>query len=213
MQTMLKKLLLSAVAVTAATAAIPVFAAPADFYGVLSVGQSTLDNNPGSINTFNTSRGFTTSSTTTDDGATSGKIQLGYNLGKTFALEGGYNYLGDINFTSTTNLGTIGGSKEAHLVNLDLVARLPMNEQFSILARFGGYYWKTKSEMPNAVPLGTTTIDDNGFDFKIGAGVQYDFNPKWGIRGEFERFNGIGKSNTSGDSKVNQWTIGAVLKF
>jgi opacity protein-like surface antigen len=67
--------------------------------------------------------------------------------------------------------------------------------------------------MPSATPLGTTTIDDNGFDFKIGAGVQYDFNPKWGIRGEFERFNGIGKSNTSGDSKVNQWTIGAVLKF
>ena len=68
MQKKKKKLLLSAVAITAAAAALPATAAPADFYGVLSVGQSTLDNNPGSINTFNTSRGFTTSSTTTDDG-------------------------------------------------------------------------------------------------------------------------------------------------
>ena len=210
---MLKKLLLSAVAITAATGSLTAIAAPADFYGVLSVGRSALDNNPGSIDTFNTSRGFTTSSTTTDDGATAGKIQLGYNLGKTFALEGGYNYLGKTNFTSNTNLGQFGGSKKAELVNLDLVAKLPMNEQFSILARFGGYYWKTKSEMPSAAPLGTTSIDDNGFDFKVGAGVQYDFNPKWGIRGEFERFNGIGKNSSSGDSKVNQLTVGAVLKF
>ncbi len=88
-----------------------------------------------------------------------------------------------------------------------------MNEQFSFLARVGGYYWKTKSAMPSAGTFATTTINDSGWDLKLGAGVQYDFNPRWGMRGEFERFNGIGKSNTSGDSKVNQWTVGAVLKF
>jgi opacity protein-like surface antigen len=201
------------IALVAACSTTPVFAAAADFYGVLSVGRTRLDNNPGSIDTYNTATGFATSTTTTDSGATSGKIQLGYNLGKTFALEGGYNYLGKVNFTSTTNLGVISGSKEAQLVNLDLVAKLPLNEQFSILGRVGGYYWKTQSDMPNAVAGGTSSIDDNGFDFKVGAGVQYDFNPKWAMRGEFERFNGIGKNTSSGDSKVNQWSIGAVLKF
>ena len=210
---MLKKSLLSLVALTVACSAAPVIAASADFYGVFSVGRSRLDNNPGSIDAFNTSTGFTSSTTSSSSGATAGKAQLGYNLGKTFALEGGYNYLGKVNFVSNTNAGSIGGSKEAQLLNLDLVGKVPLNEKFSLLARVGGYYWKTKSALPNAATLGTSTINDSGFDFKVGAGLQYDFNPRWGMRGEFERFNGVGKGNTTGDSKVNQLTVGAVLKF
>lgn len=212
---MLKKSLLSAVALIAAFSAMPVFAAANDFYGVASIGRSQLDTNPGSIDTYNVSTGFASSITSSDTGAVAGKFQLGYNLGRTFALEGGYDYLGDVNFTSTTNLGVIGGSKEAQLVNLDLVAKFPLNEQWSVLGRIGGYYWKTRNQMPSAATggPGTTTVNDNGWDFKAGAGVQYDFNPKWGMRGEFERFNGIGKNTTSGDSKVNQLTVGAVLKF
>jgi OmpA-OmpF porin, OOP family len=214
---MLKKSILSMAALTAACAALPVCAAASDFYGVLSIGRASLDADSPSVDTYDLAHGFTTSTTSSSSGATSGKVQLGYSLGKTFALEGGYNYLGKVNFVSNVSNGvassTIGGSKEAQLVNLDLVAKIPMNEQFSLLGRFGGYYWKTKSEMPNAASLSTTGIDDTGWDFKIGAGIQYDFNQRFGMRGEFERFNGIGKIDTSGDSKVNQWTIGAVLKF
>jgi len=205
------------VALAATCAAALVFAAASDFYGVLAIGRSSLDADSGSVDTRNLATGFTSSTTSSSSGATSGKIQLGYNLGKTFALEGGYNYLGKVNFVSNASNGVassaIGGNKDAQLVNLDLVARLPLNEQFSVLARFGGYYWKTQSDMPNAATLGTTSVNDTGFDFKVGAGVQYDFNPKWAMRGEFERFNGIGNIGTSGDSKVNQWTIGGVLKF
>ncbi len=210
---MLKKSLLTIVSITAACSALPVFAAASDFYGVFSAGRARVDADPGSINTYNTSNGFLTSTTSGSSGATAAKAQLGYSLGQTFALEGGYNYLGKVNFVSTTDLGVIGGSKKASLVNLDLVGKLPLNEKFSVLARIGGYRWQTKSEMPNSATLGTRSITDNGFDFKVGAGMQYDFNPKFGMRGEFERFNGVGKGNTSGDSKVNQLTVGAVLKF
>jgi OOP family OmpA-OmpF porin len=191
----------------------PTLAAPSDFYVVGSIGRSTLDNSSGSIDTRNLATGFTTSTTSSSSNATSGKIQLGYNLGKSFALEGGYNYLGKVNFVSTTNAAVIGGDKEAHVFNLDLVAKVPLNEQLSMLARVGGYYWKTKSELPNSTTLGTSSVDDTGWDIKFGAGLQYDFNPKWALRGEFERFNGVGNINTSGDSKVNQLTVGAVLKF
>ena len=207
--------LLGFTALYAACAAAPVCAAGSNFYGVLSIGRSSIDADSGSVDAYNLANGFTASTTSSSSGATSGKAQLGYTLGNTFALEGGYNYLGKVNFVSNVNSGAalIGGSKEAQLVNLDLVGKLPLNEQFSLLGRFGGYYWKTKSAMPAAGTFATNTINDSGFDFKVGAGLQYDFNPKWGMRGEFERFNGIGKGNTSGDSKVNQWTIGAVLKF
>jgi OmpA-OmpF porin, OOP family len=214
---MLKKSLVSIFALSAACSALPAFAASSDFYGVFGLGRSSLDSNGGQIDVFNLSNGFTSSSTTTSSNATAGKLQLGYMLGKTFSLEGGYDYLGKVNFVSTATsavgTGTIGGSKEAQLVNLDLVGKFPLNEQFSVIGRVGGYYWKTKSALPNSGTLATYTINDTGWDIKAGAGVQYDFNPKFGMRGEYERFNGIGSGTTTGDSKVNQFTVGAVLKF
>lgn len=210
---MLKKSLLSIVALTALCAAIPASAAESNFYGVFSLGRSKIDANPSSVDLYNTTHGFTSSSTSSQTSANSAKAQLGYNLGKTFALEGGYIYLGKAGFSSITNLGTIGGSKDASLFNLDLVAKFPINEKFSLLGRFGGYYWKTKNEMPNATTLGNATVNENGFDFKAGVGIQYDFTTNFGLRGEFERYNGVGKVDTTGDARVNQLTVGAVLKF
>jgi len=210
---MLKKSLLSIVALTALCAAIPASAAESNFYGVFSLGRSKIDANPSSVNLYNTTHGFTSSSTSSQTSANGAKAQLGYNLGKTFALEGGYIYLGKADFSSITNLGTIGGSKDASLFNLDLVARFPVNEKFSVLGRFGGYYWKTKNEMPNATTLGNATVNENGFDLKAGVGIQYDFTTNFGLRGEFERYNGVGKVDTTGDARVNQLTVGAVLKF
>jgi OOP family OmpA-OmpF porin len=211
-----KKQMLTAMAFAlASTIAAPVSAAESNFYGVFSIGRSILDTDPAAIDAYNLRNGFASSASASSTSSTGGKAQLGYNLGKTFALEGGYTYLGRANFTSITNVGAIGGSKEASLVNIDLVAKLPIpqNEQFSILGRLGVYYWKTRNDMPNVATRGTTTINDNGTDFKIGAGLQYDFTPRFAMRGEFERFNGIGKNETSGDSKVNLLTVGAVLKF
>ena len=141
--TMLKKSLLSIVALTALCAAIPASAAESNFYGVFSLGRSKIDANSSSVDLYNTTHGFTSSSTSSQTSANGAKAQLGYNLGKTFALEGGYIYLGKADFSSITNLGTIGGSKDAYLFNLDLVAKFPVNEKFSVLGRFGGYYWKT----------------------------------------------------------------------
>ena len=210
---MLKKTLVSIVALTAVCAAAPASAAESNFYGVFSLGRSKLDANPSSVDRYNTTHGFTSSSTSSQTSANGGKAQLGYKLDKTFALEGGYTYLGKADFMSVTNLGTIGGSKDASLFNLDLVARFGMTDKFSIFGKFGGYYWKTKNEMPNATTLGNATVNENGFDFKAGVGVQYDFTANFGLRGEFERYNGVGKVDTTGDARVNQITVGAVLKF
>jgi len=210
---MLKKSFVSIFVLAALGAGVPAIAADSNFYGVISLGRAKLDANAASVDRFNVNNGFTSSQTASDTGTNGGKVQLGYSLGKTFALEGGYTFLGKANFNSFTNAGVVGGSKDASLVNLDLLAKIPLNETFSLLARFGAYSWQTRSDMPNAATLGTTTVNDYGFNYKIGAGVQYEFTPKFGLRGEFERFNGVGNNATTGDSKVNQITVGAVLKF
>ena len=121
---MLKKSLLSIVALTALCAAIPASAAESNFYGVFSLGRSKIDANSSSVDLYNTTHGFTSSSTSSQTSANGAKAQLGYNLGKTFALEGGYIYLGKADFSSITNLGTIGGSDVHWGLALGIVACL-----------------------------------------------------------------------------------------
>ena len=86
---MQKKQLLSIIALCAACAnAAPVFAADSNFYGVFSLGRTKLDADPSAVDAYNLRSGFTRSATSTSTGTGSGKAQLGYNLGKTFALIG-----------------------------------------------------------------------------------------------------------------------------
>ncbi|MEO7725810.1 MAG: outer membrane beta-barrel protein [Burkholderiales bacterium] len=213
---MLKRLSLSIMFFAASTgiaSAAPAAAEFTNFYGVLSVGRAKNSVQAIAVDNYDLANGFATSTTSASSASNVGKIQLGYAFGKTFALEGGYNYMGKATFNTNTNLGSFNGNRETSLFNLDMVGKIPLNDRFSVLGRVGGYYWKTESQLPNAATRSTTKIGENGFDIKFGAGVQYEFTDRFGMRAEYERFNGIGKSTSTGDSKVNQITVGAVLKF
>jgi OmpA-OmpF porin, OOP family len=180
-------------------------------YGVVGVGRSTIDVEGTSVDIFARAHGLTTSVTGTDSKSTGWKIQLGHHLGDTWAMEFGYMNLGTARFNNTNNLYTSTGDKRADLFNLDFVAKIPLSQQFSVLGRLGAYRWETKSNLPTSAGMSSRT--DDGFDWKFGAGLQYDFTPAFGLRGSFDRFNGIGSSDTAGDSKANLLSIDAVLKF
>jgi OOP family OmpA-OmpF porin len=185
-------------------------AADIGFYGVASVGRSSIDVDSGSINAFGAQNvGPTVTSSSSND--VGWKLQLGYQMTPTWALEGGYTSLGEADYITSNPTYTARGTRKANLINLDLVGRMQINPSFSFLGRIGGYYWRTEADLPFAA--GLSRVTDTGTDFKIGAGLQYDFTRNFALRGEFERFNGIGKSSTAGDSKVNLFSIGAVLKF
>jgi OOP family OmpA-OmpF porin len=180
------------------------------FYAVGSVGRSSIDAEPGAINAFATST-VGASNTTNSSNDVGWKLQLGYEINTTWAVEGGYTNLGSADYITTNAAYTAKGQKKADLWNLDLVGKIPLGTSFSLLARIGGYRWQTKSDMPFVG--GMQKVKDDGTDVKFGLGLQYDFNANFAVRGEFERFNGIGKSTTSGDSKVNLFSIGGVLKY
>jgi opacity protein-like surface antigen len=207
---MIKKSAVAVIALTAAFASAPV-AAQSNFYGVASVGRSTIDVDPSAINTFTAASGLGGTVTQASGNDVGWKLQLGYQMTKSLALEGGYTSLGTAEYTQANALYTATGHKKADLFNLDLVGKVPLNQSFSALARLGAYRWETKSNLPT--PAGMNSVTEDGYDWKFGAGAQYEFTPNFTLRGEFERFNGIGKQFTTGDSKVNLFSIGAVLKF
>ena len=201
-----------ALACAAASASAASVAEP-KFYVLGSIGRATVDTDPGAVDGFAIRSGFATSATVPSNTHDTGwKLQLGYKLSTNIALEGGYTSLGRGQYTNTTNLRTVTGKKEASLMGLDLVATAPLSQTFSLLAKIGGYRWTTTNDLPSPA-AGLISINDSGWDFKLGAGVQYDFTASFGMRFEFERYTGIGSPTTTGDSKVNLVSLGAVLKF
>ena len=197
-------------AVSGAVSAMPAVAAGSAFYGVASVGRSSIDADATSINTFAASKGVT-ANTSTSSVDLGWKLQGGYQMTPTWALEGGYTSLGHAKYVTSNAAYTATGYKKTGLVNLDLVGKAELNQSFSLLGRIGGYYWRTDSDMPYAT--GLNRVRDTGTDIKVGAGIQYDFTRSFAMRGEVERYNGMGSTTTSGDSKVNLFSVGAVLKF
>jgi len=154
--------------------------------------------------------------------------QIGYRWGN-FALEGGYADLGKVSFTDSlifdgAPFKVIDGTLHVTAINLDAVSYIPLSQHFDLLLRGGVYYWQaTADNVPvsfitfpggGSFSIGqTTTVKDDGYNIKFGGGLQYNFSDHFALRAQFERYNGIGNSSATGDSKVNFESVGAVIKF
>lgn len=109
-----------------------------------------------------------------DDSDTGYKLYLGWGFTPNFGLEAGYVDLGEFH-------GPLGSLK-ADGAYLDAVGTLPLGLGFSGLGRVGVFNGRLRSDR---LGLGDS---DRGSNWKVGLGVQYDFNPKVSLRGEWERY-------------------------
>ena len=129
----------------------------------------------------------------TDRSDTGGKIYGGYAFTPNLGIEAGYANLG--------KFGSDAGSVKADGFYADAVGTLPLGNGFSALGRVGVFNGKLDS---------STAGSDRGTSYKVGAGVQYDFDKQLGVRGEWERyrFDALGtKANT------DMYSIGLNYKF
>lgn len=129
----------------------------------------------------------------TDKSATGGKIYGGYAFTPNFGLEAGYASLGKFD--------SAAGSVKADGFFADAVGTLPLGSGFSALGRVGLFNGKLDSSLAG---------DDRGTSYKVGAGLQYDFDPRLAVRGEWERyrFDALG-----GKSNADMYSVGLNYKF
>jgi OOP family OmpA-OmpF porin len=130
----------------------------------------------------------------TDRSDTGGKIYGGYSFTPNLGLELGYAQLGK--FSSPA------GELKARGTYLDAVGTVPLGNNFSALGRVGIFGGRAENSF-----TGTT---DTGTNLKVGAGVQYDFDKNFGVRGEWERYRfetGGTKANT------DMYSVGLNYKF
>ncbi|MGY0560447.1 MULTISPECIES: outer membrane beta-barrel protein [unclassified Luteimonas] len=113
-----------------------------------------------------------------DDEDTAFSVFGGYQFHRNFALEAGYTDFG--------KLKPDGGgiALEPSSVYLSAVGILPFTDKFSGYAKAGLQRW----DLDTAIPGLTGTVKDDGTDPLYGVGLQYRFNDRVALRGEYTRF-------------------------
>jgi len=157
----------------------------------------------------------TTAASIIDDNRDTGyKLFGGYRYNKNVAVEAGYFDLGQFGFTAATvPAGTLTGKIKLKGLNLDAVGTLPLTEKFSALGRLGLNYAQTRDSF---IGTGAATVlnpnpSKNQINYKLGAGLQYDFTPSLGMRVEAERYRINDAVGNRGD--IDMYSLGLVYRF
>jgi OOP family OmpA-OmpF porin len=183
------------------------------YYGGLSVGKSDAEIDPSGL-TSSLLPGVSASSFTTDHKDTAYKLFGGYQFNRHVAVEGGYFNLGNSSFRANTSpAGLLAGETKAQGVNLDLVGTLPLTDNFSLLGRVGAHHTWSKSTFggTGAAAGVVGSSKRNGSDYKMGFGMQYEFNPSVWLRGEVERYRM--KDAVGRRANVDMVTVSLVFPF
>jgi len=180
-----------------------------------NIGQSRAKIDNARITRGLTGAGLTTTSIVDDKLGLGYKVFGGYQINRYFALEGGWFDLGRFGFTSTTvPAGTLNGRLKVWGANLDAVGMLPITEQFSAFGRFGVTYAQTRDNFTSTGAVAARANPNpkkRAWNYKFGAGLEYDFVPSFGMRIEAERYRISDAVGNRGD--IDLYSAGLVYRF
>ena len=112
-----------------------------------------------------------------DDNDTGFKIYTGGYFHPNLGVEIGYLNMGSAD--------RIGGRTKAQGVNLSLIGRAPLSEQFDVFGKVGTTYGRTRTNGFQGFDVATGK--DDGFGLSYGLGVRWNFTPQWSAVLEWER--------------------------
>jgi len=168
----------------------------AGFYAGLSAGQGQYKNGcAGLVNA-----GLVGSC---DEKDAAWKIFGGYQFNRVFGAEAGYTKLGEAHMR-----GALGSAQAvASGFEMVAVATMPVSGLLAVYGKAGFLRWDV--DLSGA----GISIGDTGTSMTLGAGFQYPFTKRLAARAEWQRYNDVGNDNTTGQSDVDVFSIGLVIKF
>lgn len=216
----MKKIALALMTAAGLVCATTVFADDEGWYVYGAVGQTTGNSDQSTLDNALTSVGavgFSSSLST----PTIYNLDVGYQVSKYFAVEGGY--LG----ATSENYNAAGGNlldpvtASAKVTGWTLVAvgilplddqfnfmGLPLPDRFSLLGKIGVAGIKDTATVTG--PNGTASVDGTKNDLTYGIGLKYDFDDATSMRLCLDSYS-VGASTASSRSSV--WTVGIGYKF
>ncbi len=131
------------------------------------------------------------------------KIFGGYQFNRVFGAEAGYTKLGEAHMR-----GALGSAQAvASGFEMVAVATMPVSGLLAVYGKAGFLRWDV--DLSGA----GISIGDTGTSMTLGAGFQYPFTKRLAARAEWQRYNDVGNDNTTGQSDVDVFSIGLVIKF
>lgn len=141
------------------------------------------------------------------------KVFGGYKVAPNLAVEGVYVDFGD--GEATGNIPVIPGinavpnatslTSNATGFGVSGVASAPVSDELNVFGKIGVLAWERKS-IATVAGIADAAItrqaDTDGVDLSLGAGAEYRINDNWGIRGEYEHFEGV---------SANLYSVGATF--
>jgi OOP family OmpA-OmpF porin len=192
----------------------PASAADEGWYLGFGIGPSKEKNHHDRITQELLGSGFTTNSIEDDSKDTAWKLLGGRKFNKNFAVEASYFNLGEFGFTAqTTPPGSLTGKIKLQGVGVDAVGILPMGASFSALGKLGLQYAKAEDNFSGTGAVTPTNPNPSktALGYKVGLGLQYDFTPSLGLRGEWENYRVDDAVGNKGN--INTLMVGLVYMF
>ncbi|MGH8660557.1 MAG: outer membrane beta-barrel protein [Burkholderiales bacterium] len=143
---------------------------------------------------------------TCDDKDVAWKVFAGYQFNNYFGFEFGYADLGEVTQSTAGTTATF----EATGIEMVLVATIPIDQQFSLFAKWGLFSWELDRTIVGA---GAGTTESSGKEITYGFGVKYNFTRNIALRLEWQRYMDVGDVSTTGISHVDVGLFGIAFKF
>jgi opacity protein-like surface antigen len=138
-----------------------------------------------------------------DGNSTTTRVFGGYQFNRYLAVEGGYASLGSAN-AATEGLTV---SAKASALDVGAVGMLPLGHGVTLFAKGGGYRAQTSVGSNFGFSESVTN-----FGLTYGAGATYTITPKVALRGEWQRYGGVGGGQV-GKSDVDVLAVGVSFSF
>lgn len=183
----MKKLQLSIAAVALALSALPAVAqqsADRGWYIGGSIGHAKVSDACSAV----------PAGVTCDDKSVSWGVLGGYKFSRNFAGEFGWGRIATIGLSG---LGT--DDVKANAYEASVLGGAPVGP-VELFGRLGMYHARLSSG-------GTANLGGSDNGAILGAGVQYNFAPRWGVRGEWKHYHDVK------DSNINQLNASILFKF
>jgi len=150
-----------------------------------------------------------------DDSDTAFRVFGGYMFTKNWGAELGYADLGKLTASGTVSGASVTADRKSTAWDVMAVGVLPFAEKFNAYGKIGFYSADTKlSGTVSAFGLtGSGETSKTNTDLTYVIGVGYDFSKNLGIRGEWQRYSGVGADEVGGDGDVDVYSIGVVYRF
>lgn len=199
-KTLVALLVLNSCAVSTAFAA----ADAGTWYGGAKLGWSHYFDASGNGNFNDSLQGATDFNTDSDN--VGGGVFGGYQINNWLAVEGGYDYLGNMQVNG--NNGVNGGKMKSQGLQLSMKASYAINDAWDIYGRAGAMGYRAESDVAG----------HNNFETGVrplaAVGTEYAFTPALAGRLEYQWVSNVGNSNQIGISADSSTvTAGIVYRF